>query len=426
MTFVEHLKKYLSDEEITLLLDSLNKDNKHAVLLNLRKMDDEMFLSLYPNCIKHQIVDHAYLYDKNEYDLGKSIYHDLGCFYLQEPSAMIPSFLLSPKKGEVVLDLCAAPGGKSVQASFLMENEGLIISNDISRSRANAILENVERLGIGNTIITCNDFSSIYQEFNNTFDKIILDAPCSGSGMFRKDIKMREDWSYNKVLKFASLQKELILMAYQMLKEGGSMVYSTCSFSYEEDEEVIEYLLDNTDAELIDIPLHPSFYASKNKGYGIHTFPYLFDGEGHYICLIKKPGILQKSKEFNNIKIKQNEDIYLSNKLHHFDEFGDALFALPMNIKLPKKLSIIRKGVKILEWNKSIYRYDYHYSHFLDDFNNKIGIDEDNLNKYIKGYELNLACARGHILLLYKGIPVSFGKSTSQVIKNYYPKSLRR
>ena len=294
MEFLNHLKTYLSGEEIDKLEASLEGKSQHALLLNTEKMNEETLLSLYPSLKKHPIVKNAFLYNKDELDLGKSIYHELGCFYLQEPSAMLPAFLLSPEEGDLVLDLCAAPGGKSMQASLLMNNKGLIVSNDISKQRAFSIVENAERLGRGNLLITNNDFSLIYDKFINTFDKIILDAPCSGSGMFRKESKMQEDWSYQKVLKFAEIQKSLILMAYSMLKPGGVMVYSTCSFSYEEDEEVIDYLLERTDAVLKSIPDSPVFYRSKNNGHGIHLFPFLFPGEGHYVALISKPGTLVK------------------------------------------------------------------------------------------------------------------------------------
>ena len=131
MEFFEHLKTYLSDQEIALFETSLKEKSQHALLLNTDKMSQDTLLSIYPTLKRHPIVDNAFLYNKDELDLGKSIYHELGCFYLQEPSAMLPAFLLNPKPGEYVLDLCAAPGGKSMQASFLMHNEGLIISNDI-------------------------------------------------------------------------------------------------------------------------------------------------------------------------------------------------------------------------------------------------------------------------------------------------------
>lgn len=428
MEFYEHLKSYLNDEEIEKLKDSLANESKHAVLLNLRKMDDDKFLSLYPDVVKHPFVPHAYLFDKNTYELGKSIYHDLGCFYIQEPSAMMPSFLLSPNKGETVLDLCAAPGGKSVQASFLMENEGAIISNDLSRSRCNAILENVERLGIANITITNNDFSKIYRRYINYFDRIILDAPCSGSGMFRKEDKMMADWSYNKVLKFQEIQKELILYCYQMLKPGGTMVYSTCSFSYEEDEEVIKYLLDNSDAALLPMPESPLLYVDKKEPLGIHLFPSYFPGEGHYICLIKKPGVLlvTNEKEKKSKDLSLNKYYLLLNNAHmHTAKYGDFLFAYPKEIR-SEGLNIIRKGVKVGQFIGQNMRYDYHYSHYANDFTPYYEINFTELEKYYRGETLPINIDKGQVMLRYDGINVTITNSDGKMIKNAIPKGLRK
>ena len=271
MDFREHLKRYLSDDEISKLMDSLNALDKHALLLNAEKLSEEKLLKIYPHLEKHPIVKNAFLYNKNEYQLGKSVLHELGAFYLQEPSAMLVSYLLNPKPNSLILDLCAAPGGKSVQASLLTKGTGLIISNDLSYPRAKIIKENAERMGLENLLIISNDFAKLSSKYQNTFDYIILDAPCSGSGMFRKNDLMKEDWSINKVYKFAELQKELISYSYSMLKPGGKMVYSTCSFSYEEDEEVIEHLLASSDAIIDTIPSILYFYQSKN-GFCIHLF----------------------------------------------------------------------------------------------------------------------------------------------------------
>ena len=229
MTFKENLLEFLSLEEAEALLNSLNSEDYHAAILNPNKMNKEEFISLFPHATPHPYVDNAFIYDKNEYPLGKNIYHELGCFYLQEPSAMMVSSLLNINKDDIVLDMCAAPGGKSVGASFKLDGTGLIISNDLSRPRCSLIVENVERLGLENLLITNNDFEKIYADYLEKFDVVILDAPCSGSGMFRKDDKMIEDWSINKVYKFAEIQKRLVLIAYQMLKPGGLLSYSTCS-----------------------------------------------------------------------------------------------------------------------------------------------------------------------------------------------------
>lgn len=411
MDFLSHLKKYLSEEEINKLDSSLKEKSEHALLLNTEKMNEETLLSIYPSLKRHPIVKNAFIYDKNVLDLGKSIYHELGCFYLQEPSAMLPAFLLDPEDDDVVLDLCAAPGGKSMQASLLMHNKGLIVSNDISKQRTFAIVENAERLGRGNLLITNNDFSLIKDKFINTFDKIILDAPCSGSGMFRKENKMLEDWSYQKVLKFAEIQKSLILIAYSMLKPGGTMVYSTCSFSYEEDEEAIDYLLNNSDAELVPIPDNFLFYKSKNSGHGIHLFPFLFPGEGHYIALIKKPGTLVK---------KEKKKPYLEQV-----KYGDYLFNIGESFNT-KSLNVIRCGVKVGQVDKNDIRYDYHYARFKNDFEPSLEINQDQLIKYYQGETINTPYPKGYVMIKYQGINVDIAKSDGRIIKNRLPKGLRK
>lgn len=417
MDFSSHLKSYLTDEEINKLNDSLSLESKHAVLLNTNKMSDERFLSLFPDVAKHPIVPHAYLYNKGIYNLGKSVYHTLGCFYIQEPSAMVPAYLLGAQEDDLILDMCAAPGGKTIQTSFNLNNTGLIISNDLSKSRTSAILENVERLGLGNIVITNNDLSKIYKNHLNTFDRIILDAPCSGSGMFRKEDKMKDDWSYQKVLKFSEIQKELIHIAYAMLKPGGTMCYSTCSFSEEEDENVVEHLLSTSDAELIKLE-NKLFYINQKKPLGIHLFPHIFPGEGHYICLIKKPG--------NSVK-KSQKEIIKSNKFglqfKNIYQFGQYLFGLNFDYNF-KDFNIVRLGVKIGELIGKEIRYDYHYSHYVKDMQS-IALNEETLKLYFNGNTLPANNLKGYYLLKYQDINVDITKSDGHLIKNHFPKSLR-
>ena len=418
MDFKNHLKKYLSDEDINKLLDSLKDEAMHGVLLNTRKMDDETFLKLFPDVIKHPIVSHAYLYNRKIYNLGKSVYHTLGCFYLQEPSAMVPAYLLNAQEDDLVLDMCAAPGGKSVQTSFLMNNTGLIISNDLSKSRAFSIVENVERLGIGNIVITNNDLSLIYNKHLNTFDKIILDAPCSGSGMFRKEDKMMGDWTYNKVLKFAEVQKQLILIAYSMLKSGGTLVYSTCSFSYEEDEEVIKYLLDNTDACPLEMA-HPLFYKDTKCPLGVHLFPSIFPGEGHYICLINKPGNYVKKN--HKYLVKPNK---FDLKFENLFNFSHYLFGLNYPYDF-KDFNVIRLGVKIGEEIKDEIRYDYHYAHYVSEYPQIYDLNDDELKLYFNGDVIPTNKVRGYTLLKYQNISVDIAKADGRIIKNHFPKAFR-
>lgn len=421
--FKNHLKKYLLDEDIEKLISSFSLSSKHACLLNLNKMSDERFLELFPHVEPHPIVPHAYIYDKNEYELGKSIYHELGCFYLQEPSAMVVSYMLDAKEDDFILDLCAAPGGKTIQASLSMKQKGIIISNDISKERCRALKDNVDRLGLKNIVITNNDFKYIYTNFLNTFDKIILDAPCSGSGMFRKDDKMISDWSINKVFKNAITQYELISIAYEMLKPGGTLVYSTCSYSYEEDEEVIQYLLSNVDATILDINVSKLFYQDKSK-LGIHLFPYLFPGEGHYICLIRKPGVLKKTnylskKTLSNLLPKEFSN-YSSYK------YGDNLYALPYDFKY-KGINIYQFGVHVGEIIRNNILYTYQLSHALSSYESMIDLSRKEALSYIAGEQLNKTSQnKGNVLLTYQNIPLDFSKTNGEIIKNHYPKYLRK
>lgn len=422
MEFKENLLQALPEEDANKLIESLNDSDKHAVLLNTRFISDEDFVKLYPNIKPHPIVKHAFLYDKNEYQLGKSIYHELGYFYLQEPSAMVVSSLIDFSEDDFVLDMCGAPGGKTVQSAFRLNNKGTIISNDLSRSRAEIISNNVERLGLKNIIISNNDFEKIYTNFLNCFDKIILDAPCSGSGMFRKDDKMLNDWSINKVYKFAETQKRLISIAYQMLKPGGTLSYSTCSYSIQENEEVIHFLMDTTDAELISMP--KIGYINQKDPIGIRLMPSIFPGEGQYICLIKKPDNPSK----NNFKYSNNYKNIVPQFLDKLNivKYNDTYFYTDHSVNT-SKLSILRYGVKIGEYLKGIMHYDLHFARTLNDEMPSIEISLEEVKNYLAGNTLShTSNIKGNVLLKYKNNSIDIAKTDGVIIKNHYPKGLRK
>ena len=424
MTFKENLAKFLSKEEIESLFNSFNLEDKHAVILNTDKMNDEEFLELFPHVSPHPITKHAYLFDKNEYQLGKVLYHELGCFYIQEPSAMSVASLIPEMDHALILDMCAAPGGKTIQTAF-KNKDATIISNDLSKSRTGALLSNIERLGISNVVISNNDFSLIYENYLETFDMIILDAPCSGSGMFRKDDKMIDDWSINKVYKFAELQKELLSIAYKMLKPGGIISYSTCSYSYEEDEEVILSQKDKN-PDLIILPLDnvPYTYVNKSCPIGVRFMPNKFPGEGQYLVLIQKPGE-RKRTIFKNENKYQNLYPFLRDDLQ-INKYGENYFALNNNINI-KKLNVIRYGVKLGEFDGKIYRYDLHLARSDYSYNmNKVELTLDEVKVYLSGNVINHPNDfKGFILLTYKNKTVDIAKTDGRVIKNYYPKGLR-
>lgn len=416
MDFEKSLEKYLSKDEIAKLVASFSEIEKKAIYLYTNKLSNEKFLKLFPNLKAHPVVPNGYLYDKNEYELGKKVYHELGAYYIQEPSAMFVAHFLDAKPGEIVLDLCAAPGGKTIQTALKMQNEGLIIANDLSKSRANILLSNIERMGISNTVITSLDFKNFYQKFAGFFDKIILDAPCSGSGMFRKSEEMKNDWTYEKVLKNASIQKELILMCYSMLKEGGKLIYSTCSYSFEEDEEVVEFLLKNTDAKLENIPSFKGEFRSPKFKETIHLFPSCFEGEGHYIALIKKPGVLQGSKisPFEVSRVIQSKG----------NSKEIQKFLVPS--KLPSNFEdlALRPGLFLLSQIGDKIVPSHHRSH-VENSDNSIELTKEEVLKYLKGETLNKKCPNGYAFVSYMGMNLGVVYSINGTLKNYYPKGLR-
>ena len=418
MDFKSHLKKYLLEQEIDELISSFNDKEHKGFYLNTNKMSKEEMLMHFPNVKAHPIVPNGYLFDQDEYKLGKLVYHELGAYYIQDPSAMLVSHYLDPKPEQLILDLCAAPGGKSVMASLLMKQKGQLISNDLSKSRANILLQNIERMGLGNVVVTSFDFKNFQKDFQNSFDGIILDAPCSGSGMFRKMSEMKDDWTYEKVLKNSAIQKELILMAYSILKPGGTLMYSTCSYSFEEDEEIIEYLLANSTAKLEYIDDRDGFYRSPKYPETIHLFPNKFIGEGHYIAKIKKPGELTPKEDQENIFKKrdlskgnvQQESYYLLNK------------------KLPKKVVdyALRPGlfVKTIINEKAIP--SHHYSHYETIFPS-IDINKEELIKYFKGESLTRDGLKdGYYFVRYEKMNAGCVHKVGSTLKNLYPKGLRK
>ena len=416
MDFTTHLNSYLKEDEINELISSFSNEEKKAIYVNRNKISEEKLLELFPNLKQHPVVPNGYLYNKNEYELGKKAYHEFGAYYIQEPSAMLVAHFLDAKPGEVVLDLCAAPGGKTIQTALKMQNEGLIIANDLSKSRANVLLSNIERMGISNTVVTSLDFKNYYQKFDNYFDKIILDAPCSGSGMFRKSEEMKSDWTYEKVLKNAAIQKELILMCYFMLKEGGTLVYSTCSYSYEEDEEAIEHLLKNSDAKLENIPSFKGEFRSNKYPETVHLFPHLFDGEGHYIALIKKPGLLQSSK-LSPIEIKRT--LQGKGNLKEIQTFK-CPNKLPNNYE---ELSL-RPGLLLGSQIGDKFIHSHHYSHVASS-KDSIELNKEEVVKYLRGETLNKKYPDGYHFVNYLGMNIGVVYSINGVLKNYYPKGLR-
>lgn len=226
---------------------------------------------------------------------------------------------------------------------------------------------------------------------------------------------MLEDWSYNKVIKYQEIQKQLISYCYSMLKPGGTMVYSTCSFSKEEDEDVIHYLIDNSDASILEIPNNDLFYVNKKDPLGIHLFPSLFPGEGHYICLIKKPGELKESKE-EKVPDYNIKNQLIKNACTRIHKYGDTLFGCDKNVK-NKGLNIIRNGVKVGEIINDFVKYDYHFAHYVSSFTPTFALENTELEKYFKGEILSVKSPSGYLLCNIKASMLTSLKVMPKLLK---------
>lgn len=428
MKFEENLKEYLSNEFIHELLLAQEKERTNSLILNTSKMSAQAFKDAFPNIKEHPFLKNVFYYNKNEYQFGKSYLFDNGVYYLIDASSLLVSYYLPTKNGDLVLDLCSAPGGKTI--SLLLNNldKNLnVIANDLSHQRALELSKNIERQGFSNVVVTNNDFSKIYKYYQNKFNAIILDAPCSGSAMFRKNSLAKEDWTINKVLSLQERQKELLKIAYFMLKEDGYLIYSTCSFSKEENENVVLDALNNFyDLEIINIENKPFYYKSELLPEAIHLFPNLYDGEGQFIALLHKKGIASSSanKSKNKIIHKDLLNKYELNFQNEID-INKEIYLNNLTFDL-SKLNLIRPGLHLGSLDKNIFIPSFHLAHYLNS-SISIAFTEEEFKKYIHGEEIikNYNIKNDFYVVSYNGINLGFVKYVNGRLKNYYPKGLR-
>jgi NOL1/NOP2/sun family putative RNA methylase len=264
----------LLGEEFPLFLESYERDKHSGLRANRLKISPDQLVQLLPYLgLNVPWSSDGFYYDETHVRPAKHPYYYAGLYYLQEPSAMLPAELLSVKPFERVLDLCAAPGGKSIQLAAQLEGTGLLVSNDIHPQRSRVLLKNLERYGVTNAIVLNESPERLAEVFAGYFDKILVDAPCSGEGMFRKEPDMMKNWSPDEVAKYATWQKEILEQVPKMLRPGGTVVYSTCTFSKEENEDQIEQF----------IHTHPAFVVDSMQ----RLWPHQVDGEGHFAAKLR-------------------------------------------------------------------------------------------------------------------------------------------
>lgn len=409
---------------------------------------------------------------------GKHVYHEMGLYYIQEPSAMSAAGLLGVTPGDVVLDLCSAPGGKATQLAAFLQGDGLLVANEIHPARCKILSQNIERMGIGNAIVTNEDPAGLAAHFPVFFDKILVDAPCSGEGMFRKNPEAMEEWSLEQVKICADRQADILQSAAVMLKPGGRLVYSTCTFAPEEDEmSIANFLETHPDFEIeeVEAPYFSTARAdwanSENSNSIEKTFrlwPHKLHGEGHYVAVLKKctPCTMSKAENFLSKDKKKNKkgkggkagnaDSGVLNKeqkqaLQEFYDdtlhksmseqlalanlilFGDNLYALPQGIASISGLKVERPGLQIGTFKKGRFEPSHALALYLkkQDVQNAVdlSLDDNRVAGYFRGegfYIEDTAVSKGYCLVCVDGYPAGWGKLVNGQVKNHYPKGLRK
>ncbi|MBO4267459.1 MAG: RsmF rRNA methyltransferase first C-terminal domain-containing protein [Lachnospiraceae bacterium] len=442
--FKERMRRQLGDG-YDAFINSYDEPAAKALRLNRRRIKPVDFarMSSIATCEDPpaEVPFWAGAYYYEDAKPGSKVLHDAGAYYIQEPSAMVPVTLLDVNAGgQKVLDLCAAPGGKTTQIADLMEGAGLLVSNEPIIKRAKILSENVERMGIENALVVSADPSVLADRFPAFFDRILVDAPCSGEGMFRKNPEAVSEWSPENVIMCADRQKSILDCAARMLSPGGKIVYSTCTFSPEEDEGVVEAFSAS----------HPEFSICDEP---VRLYPHMHRCEGHFAVSFCKMGDMREGGKTGRQRdgssvLSRVEFALLCEFLDGFltDEctvkraikddpgrivrFGDSIYYAPEMMPDTGGLKVHRAGLKLGTFLKNRFEPDHALSHALtkDDVINHIDLDPEDMcaKQFTSG--MTLACdpgIKGWCLITVCGLGLGWGKADRGMIKNHYPRGLR-
>ncbi len=458
--FRERMAALMDPDTYQTLMDSYSQPRFKGIRTNtLKCSNDEMCAKIPFEAEKVPWCPTGYYIDP-EVRPGKNPAYYVGLYYVQEPTAMIPAEALSPEPGDWVLDLCAAPGGKTTQLACKLMGKGLLVANELVKNRAAVLASNMERMGIANSLIL-NEFPErLDAGFHEAFDKILVDAPCSGEGMFRKEPAALSEWSVERVCQCAARQKKILETVDGLLKPGGVLVYSTCTFAPEENEQVVEALLatGRYTTEPIILPGlsghgHPQWTDSGDERIGdtLRVMPGRVKGEGHFVARLRKTASLEeggggrrgkgKNKAPSSGLTRANRkelavykefaDPYLRNvDFGEIATVGDRLYALPAGLE-PWRLSglhVLRCGVYLGELKKNRFEPSHTLAMALkpENFSQvRCTADDGEAYAYLKGEPLPAEAQKGWTLVCWQGHPLGFGKASQGMIKNHFPKGLR-
>lgn len=429
-SFVEHMQHILLPIQLTEFFESYNAPAMRGIRLNqLKPSNLYTGNQVVPWCKEGRIYS-------SDIRPAKNILFHAGLFYIQEPSAMCPVEVLAPKPGEYILDMCAAPGGKSVQIAGHLQGQGLLLANDASPSRSRALVKNLERMGVTNAVVTTETPKELAARFPSFFDKILVDAPCSGEGMFRRDAEAIKAYTANKPSACMSMQADILRFAAQMLKPGGQIVYSTCTFNTMENEgSIIEFLKANPNFESI---------AIDHQRLGISTgtnilptagriFPHLAPGDGHFVALLQKQGSSPVQAQARQHQQAPKEFIEFCNMhleaelpVGTFVQHGANLYSQPVLLDL-RGIRVARSGWFLGEVTKGRFEPSQALAMGIPTAKFNVNLSEENATRYLKGESLaasesmqNLQ-GKPWVLMLYQGYPLGWAKLVQGRLKNNLP-----
>lgn len=362
---------------------------------------------------------------------GLHVYHEAGVYYLQEASAMAPVVLLDPKPGERVCDLCAAPGGKTTQIAGRMLGQGFLVCNEINPKRAKILSRNIERMGVANALVTNEHPETLASRFPGFFDRVLVDAPCSGEGMFRKEEAAVTDWSQETVQMCARRQREILDSAARLVRPGGRLVYSTCTFAPEEDEETVAAFLE-AHPEFTPEPVEaPWFVPGENASY--RMWPHKLLGEGHFAAVLRKtqgesgevpacPG--EKSPKAWESFAKELDITLPEGKAV---SFGQSLYWAPMELPELNRLKVLRPGLELGTERKGRFEPAHALALWLKTcaVTESFPPESPEMKAYLHG-DVVPSGKKGWCLVQAGGYAIGWGKGDGSVLKNHYPKGLRR
>lgn len=362
---------------------------------------------------------------------GLHVYHEAGVYYLQEASAMAPVALLDPKPGERVCDLCAAPGGKTTQIAGRMLGQGFLVCNEINPKRAKILSRNIERMGVANALVTNEHPETLASRFPGFFDRVLVDAPCSGEGMFRKEEAAVTDWSQETVQMCARRQREILDSAARLVRPGGRLVYSTCTFAPEEDEETVAAFLE-AHPDFTPEPVEaPWFVPGENASY--RMWPHKLLGEGHFAAVLRKtqgesgevpacpggkcPKAWESFAKELDITLPEGKAV----------SFGQSLYWAPMELPELNRLKVLRPGLELGTERKGRFEPAHALALWLKTcaVTESFPPESPEMKAYLHG-DVVPSGKKGWCLVQAGGYAIGWGKGDGSVLKNHYPKGLRR